>query len=163
MKYDPLKSVFERSFITDHVHKAQPNNLFLVRGIPGSGKSTFVERSLGNSYVHLEADMYHNRYGSYNFQRDQLRAAHHWCLTTAEILLLAGDRDVVVSNTFTTFSEMRPYVDFAKKFDVCLFVYTMSGDFKNIHDVPEETLVAMKNRFESHKSILESIRAYQPE
>lgn len=128
--------------------------LTIIRGIPGSGKSTYATRLAcwANGLMHLEADMYHSRFGSYDWQAEENPRAHRWCLNTAQIILSQG-KDVIVANTFTRFKEMADYVCFAAN-GYGLDVRTMHGDYGNIHNVPEETMKAMRNRFESHEDII---------
>jgi hypothetical protein len=54
----------------------------------------------------------------------------------------------VVSNTFTTIKEMRPYFDLAKEFDIVPTVMVVQNEWGNVHNVPEETLAKMKARFQ---------------
>ena len=92
--------------------------LTLVRGIPGSGKSTLAKAlTEGSDAVHLETDMFWMVDGEYKFDINRLREAHEWCRTETRKHLKSG-MDVVVSNTFTTIKELRPYFDLAKEFDI---------------------------------------------
>ena len=51
--------------------------LYIVRGIPGSGKSTFA-KTLGGQ--HYESDMFFiNENGEYNFDVTKIKDAHQWC------------------------------------------------------------------------------------
>jgi shikimate kinase len=50
--------------------------LFIVRGLPGSGKSTIAKQL---SYNHFEADQYFERDGEYNFIPSEIGNAHQWC------------------------------------------------------------------------------------
>jgi predicted kinase len=117
--------------------------LILIRGLPGSGKSTFA-KSL--NLPHYEADQFFMVNGVYEFDRTNLGAAHQQCQFDTETALKNG-KSVVVSNTFTTIKELRPYFDMASRYGIVPTVITMNGSFKNVHGVPEETLVAMKQRF----------------
>ncbi len=54
-------------------------NLYIVRGLPGSGKSTFA-KFVGDSFV--EADMFFMKNGKYEFDMSKIRDAHSWCLST---------------------------------------------------------------------------------
>ena len=50
--------------------------LILVRGIPGSGKSTFA-KSLGGT--HFETDKFFMVDGEYKFDGTKIKEAHKWC------------------------------------------------------------------------------------
>lgn len=128
------------------------SKLYIVRGIPGSGKSTYA-KSLG--VAHFEADMYFMHNGEYKFNRDKLGAAHEWCQTLVRTMLSVG-ADVVVSNTFTTLKEMQPYLDMAETFGAEVEMIEVKTQYGSIHNVPEETLEKMKARWQdtpSHLSV----------
>lgn len=127
--------------------------LTLIRGLPGSGKTTLAGKLMT---AHFEADMYfYNQDGDYEFDVNLLRYAHIWCQDRTQSYLEEGI-DVVVSNTFTTLKEMRPYYEMAKELGVKFNVITCHGQFGNIHNVPEETLAKMKARF-FHGDVLEAL------
>ena len=84
--------------------------------------------------------------GEYKFDASRLREAHDWCQTkTREYLSL--DISVIVSNTFTTVKELRPYFDIAKEFNIVPNVFIAQNTFGNVHNVPAETLAKMQARF----------------
>ena len=61
-----------------------------------------------------------------------------------------GFSEIVVSNTSTTEKEMQPYLDLAREFGytvVSLIVENRHGN-SNVHNVPQETLKKMQDRFE---------------
>ena len=119
--------------------------LILVRGIPGSGKSTYAKKlGLVN---HFEADMYFIKDGSYRFDPSQIKEAHEWCQSQTREAIKRGD-SVVVSNTFTQHWEMKPYLDMAEELGIEVRVIRMTTDFGNIHGVPEVVIDNMKERFE---------------
>jgi predicted kinase len=129
--------------------------LILVRGIPGSGKSTLakilkdaLDKEGMPAAYHYEADMYFlDEQGNYNFDAAELGAAHGWCLhKTREGLERGGT--VIVSNTFTTRRELKPYFNLAKEFDIVPVVYLAQNQFTNVHGVPEDKLQAMRDRFQ---------------
>ena len=61
-----------------------------------------------------------------------------------------GEERIVVSNTFTQEWEMQPYLDLAKeyKYQVHSIIVENRHGGVNVHGVPEEKLVQMKDRFE---------------
>lgn len=126
--------------------------LYIVRGIPGSGKSTFA-KTLGGT--HFETDEFFMVDGEYKFDPTKLKEAHRWCqdsVNTAMILNhTAGLNNViVVSNTFTQEWEMEPYFQMADTYGYKVFsviVENRHGGI-NTHGVPEDKLQAMRDRFE---------------
>ena len=121
--------------------------LFLLRGLPGAGKSTLA-KSLGGK--HFEADMYFVRDGEYKFDVTKLKDAHEWCRSSVGGLMINEEPKLVVSNTFTQEWEMEPYYKLAEKYGYrvhSLIVENRHGGM-NEHGVPEEKLEQMKNRFE---------------
>ncbi len=121
-------------------------NLILVRGISGSGKSTFAKLICNQ---HVEADMFFELNGKYKFDPSKLKQAHEWCKNKAEGWMKNG-YNVVVSNTFSQEWEMQPYFELAKKYGYMVHTLIKENrhEGKNIHNVPEEKLEQMKNRFE---------------
>lgn len=128
-------------------------NLIIVRGIPGSGKSTLAQKIKTIAQEHLEADMYFNIDGQYKFDASKLGAAHGWCQSECDYFL-SYKTDVIVSNTFTTIKEMKPYFEMAKKYGAQVQVITVESTFKNVHNVPEEVLAKQKARFATDLSSL---------
>lgn len=123
--------------------------LYLIRGLPGSGKSTFAQELAGAiGAFHYEADMFHVRDGVYDWKPENVHAAHQWCQNAARHAMSLYT-PVVVSNTFTTAKEMEPYLDLAQRFGyrITSLVVEHRHDGVNQHNVPQETLDKMRNRF----------------
>ena len=121
--------------------------LFLLRGVPGAGKSTLA-KSLGG--MHIESDKYFMDGDEYKFDPSKLKDAHAWCQNAVSVWVKNSVEKIVVSNTFTQEWEMQPYYDLAKEYGYrvySLIVENRHGGV-NEHGVPEEKLVQMKNRFE---------------
>lgn len=119
-------------------------DLYLIRGCSGAGKSTFAANLADMLECnHWEADMYFYNSISleYKFNPAQIGQAHGWCYQSfyGDII---ENKDVVVSNTFTTEADMQRYIDTAVEFGytvTSLVVENRHGG-KNIHNVPEATL-----------------------
>ena len=121
--------------------------LFLLRGLPGSGKTTLAE-SLGGQ--HMEADKYFTYEGKYEFDVTKLKDAHDWCQNAVRVFMENKNKRVVVSNTFTQEWEMKPYFDLAEKHGYRVYSLICENRHGGIneHGVPEDKLKIMKNRFE---------------
>jgi predicted kinase len=116
--------------------------LILIRGLPGSGKSTMAKERFPN-HRHLETDQYFEREGKYQYDVKKMPEAHAWCQARAKELLKQG-HDVVVSNTFTQRWEMGPYL----KMGYPATILTATGQYANVHGVPAEKIEQMKKRWE---------------
>lgn len=119
--------------------------LVIVRGIPGSGKTTYA-KTLG-IVNHYEADMYFDLYNGGQFDPKKLKLAHEWCQNNVRYALTVGT-DVVVSNTFTQKWEMEPYLKMAEEFDITPEIVVCRGNYQNVHGVPPEKVKQMADRFE---------------
>ena len=128
--------------------------LIILRGLPGTGKSSFAEFMWSSSVV-CEADQYfYDEQGNYNFDISKLGEAHRWCQSQVEEAMKPQDynkygSEIVVSNTSTTEKELQPYLDLAEEFGytvVSLIVENRHGS-RSVHNVPDETLEKMRSRF----------------
>jgi predicted kinase len=121
--------------------------LYLLRGLPGSGKSSLA-KSL--DCEHFETDMFFMVGDEYKFDGSKLKLAHKWCKDSVEEFMDLGYNRIVVSNTFTQEWEMDSYYELAQKYGYrvySLIVENRHGGV-NEHGVPEEKLQQMKTRFE---------------
>lgn len=120
--------------------------LFLLRGLPGAGKSTLAKSLSG---IHLEADQYFMEDGEYKFDASKLKEAHAKCQNAVRVWMGSQDR-IIVSNTFTQAWEMQPYYDLAEKYGYRVYSLVVENRHGGVnqHGVPEEKVEQMKNRFE---------------
>lgn len=120
----------------------------LVRGLPGSGKSTFAKLLANARCVHLEADMFFELGDcGYQFDASKLKDAHAWCQHQVELAMADAD-DVVVSNTFVKRWEMQAYINLAMKYGYRVIEVTVNGNHGSIHNVPEATIERMRLSWE---------------
>ncbi len=131
--------------------------LFLIRGLPGSGKSTFAKELVGSDFLICEADkFFYDREGNYNFDATKLKEAHESCRNRVETYMkdsLVNDqfyREIAVSNTFTREWEMQAYIDLAAQYDYRVFSIIIENRHgnSNVHGVPDEVVKNMQLRFE---------------
>lgn len=119
-------------------------SLYLLRGVSGSGKSTFAKELAGLLECNYwEADMYfiNPMTKEYKFNPAWIGQAHGWCFQNFYTDVCCN-ADVVVSNTFTAEADMQRYIDTAKEFGytVTSLVVENRANTKSIHSVPEATL-----------------------
>jgi predicted ABC-type ATPase len=122
--------------------------LYIIRGLPGSGKSTIARKLVHESRIR-EADMYHIVNGEYKYNPDKVKAAHEWCLNEMKHLM-TEPADCAVANTFTRRWEYQPYIKAAKSAGFYVQVIDCFGPWRNIHGVPEHVIKEMKNRWKNH-------------
>jgi predicted kinase len=128
--------------------------LIIVRGLPGSGKSTF-SKSLGHPVFETDQYFIDSKTGEYNFNGSKLKEAHQWCqdlVSNAMILnhTTGENETIVVSNTFTQEWEMKPYYDLSEQYGYRVYSIIVENRHGGIneHNVPEEKLEQMKHRFQ---------------
>ena len=130
----------------------KPPRLYLIRGLPGSGKSTHAAR-LGVLVV--AADDWFDRGGRYQFDSTQLAPAHQDCQRRAGEALARGE-SCAVANTFSQAWEWEPYFQIAAKYGVevvgiDLFDAGLSDvelAARNVHGVPVTAIAAMRQRWQ---------------
>ncbi len=123
--------------------------LVLIRGLPGSGKSTMARVLAQVGFEHYEADQYFMRDGRYEFDAAKLKDAHAWCLSQAKECMANG-YPCVIANTFTQAWEIEPYIKAAR--ENCyqsIRILTATGDYGSVHGVPRDVIDRMANRWES--------------
>jgi uridine kinase len=130
-------------------------DLILLRGLPGSGKTTLGEVILhstqGSKPDVISADNYFiDDKGNYNFDSTKLKEAHNNCQQICAERMRLEFSKVVVANTFTEEWEMKPYFDMAERYKYRIHTIIVENRHggKNIHGVPDEKLQQMKDRFQ---------------
>ena len=133
-----------------------PKILTLVRGLPGSGKSTFAN-NITNEFSVCEADkFFYDKEGNYNFDGSKLRQAHEWCREQVETRMKDNQNnpqfypEIVVSNTFTQEWEMEAYYKLAEQYGYKVFSIIVENRHGGVnqHGVPTDKLKQMADRFE---------------
>ena len=120
--------------------------LYIVRGLPGSGKSSLAKKV--TEAVYSADDFFTNKKGEYNFNVKLLGKAHEWCWGKVRDAMYIGVQAVAVANTFTQAWEAEKYYQIAEEYEYSVFVIECQNDFGNVHSVPQESIDAMKERWE---------------
>lgn len=122
--------------------------LILIRGLPGSGKSTFAKTF---NCFHVESDMFFIRDGKYEWTASKNAEAARNREQFVR-LALQCNMDVVVSDVFYQTSEIEPYIKMAQEYRADFTVYKMNNSFRNIHNVSQVQLEIFKKRWEEFPS-----------
>lgn len=120
--------------------------LYIVRGVPGSGKSTWVRNNL--HIKPFEADDFFMRDGVYRYIPDMVPRAHEFCKRRCENAMIEGQEIIAVANTFTRKWEYSKYIELAEKYGYEIVIHVCKGNYKNIHNVPDDVITKMRERFE---------------
>lgn len=135
--------------------KKYKGELILLRGIPGSGKSTVGSVILHsptntNPEILSADDFFYNEKGEYIFDPTKIKEAHNQCQFRCSERMRQESNKIVVANTFTEEWEMEPYFEMAQRYGyrVHSLVVENRHSGKNIHNVPEEKVTQMRDRFE---------------
>jgi predicted kinase len=121
--------------------------LYIVRGLSGSGKTTLANEL--SPVVYSADDWFTDGDGVYEFDPAELANAHAECFSSVEFDMEVDVPKIAVANTFSQSWEAEPYFKLAKKYGYSPFVIECQNSFENVHEVPQETIDAMRERWEN--------------
>lgn len=141
--------------------------LMILRGVPGSGKSTYAAKIMERFSSLYKAttckcsadDYFVGKDGVYRFDASKLFAAHNQCRARALAAMRTGIDLVIIDNTNTHIKEMKPYLEIAKEFGYIVRVKVIGEndeDFiklcilRNVHGVPAESIKRMAERLKQN-------------
>jgi NEDD4-binding protein 2 len=131
--------------------------VYILRGLPGSGKSDVAKRLAGDAFDSFvaSADNFFVHGGVYRFDAKKLGDAHAFCQRNFVEALKRRLKTVVVDNTNTRKSEYEFYVHAAEEHGYQVSVVSVKTDAtdaelakRNKHGCPEETIRRMRERWE---------------
>ena len=137
------------------MEKEFTGDLILLRGLPGSGKTTLshiiLQHPSGLEQEVLSADdFFENENGEYNFDLTKIKEAHNYCQFRCSERMRQQKSRIVVANTFTQEWEMEIYFDMAERYNYrvhTIIVENRHGN-ENVHGVPQDKIEQMKDRFQ---------------
>jgi len=125
-------------------------NVYIMMGIPGGGKSTWIRNNVPSDTVICSADhFFEDASGNYNWKADLLFPAHKTCFRKYVKALDNPDvQNIVVDNTNTKRAFMQDYVKEANKRGILVTIVSIIADpdvaaARNVHGVPADTVLKM--------------------
>ena len=129
----------------------------LMRGLPGSGKSTWVKANVNKALfgaVFSTDTFFYNAQGVYSFDAKRLGEAHNDCLRRYHDFLVGfrnTDPSVVVDNTNISAWEFAPYYRLAEVLGYPVRILRIHCDplvawERNLHKVSLKTVLDMNHR-----------------
>ena len=134
--------------------------VYIMRGLPGSGKSTRARQLVGPyGLVASTDDWFVGADEVYRYDPEKAGVAHEWNHRRFRAAVAAGVPAIAVDNTNVIVAHYRPYAAFAEAagYEVRLVpVPTLLSDeelaARTTHGVPVETIRRMRDLFESEVS-----------
>lgn len=142
-------------------------NLYVMHGLPGSGKSFKGQMILKEAAQNKEksalvsADKFWGM--DYKWNPKFIADAHKWCQGQCAFFMFNEYEHVVVDNTSLTTWECKPYYEMAKRYDYNFSILEPDTTWaldpvecskRNTHSVPLETIQKMLNKKMSVSDIM---------
>ncbi|XP_019507890.1 PREDICTED: NEDD4-binding protein 2-like 1 isoform X1 [Hipposideros armiger] len=148
--------------------------LYLLRGLPGSGKTTLarqLQHDFPRARIFSTDDFFFREDGAYEFNPDFLEEAHEWNQKRARKAMRNGISPIIIDNTNLHAWEMKPYAVMAleNNYEVIFREPETRWKFnvqelarRNIHGVPREKIHRMKERYEHDVTFHSVLHAEKP-
>nr|XP_055061399.1 NEDD4-binding protein 2 isoform X2 [Misgurnus anguillicaudatus] len=154
--------------------KLEGHVLVLLRGAPGSGKTTLALAMLDQNPggVVLSTDDYFTRNGQYYYELNSLGEAHEWNHQRAKEAFEKGQTPIIIDNTNMQCWEMKPYVAMAQKYrykvlfrepDTWWKAKPRELEKRTRHQVTKEKIRRMLDRYDRFVSVQSIMYSQRPE
>ena len=139
-----------------NLKKEEPNFALIMRGLPGSGKSTFVSflSSLVASSVHAVDDLHTGNDGSFYWDESLSESRYYLNYSNFIQSCHRGDKLVICDCINLDRSSVDKYVSAAKSFGYFVYVVTpdqpsvLESSIRNLHDVSADQAKSMLSSWE---------------
>jgi len=125
--------------------------LILLRGLPGSGKTTLAEvlSETGKYPVFSVDDYFTDENGHYEFRFQENHVAYKQCEESVKTAMQQGASKIILHNTFTMEWEMEAYFRIAVEYHYRVHVVTVENRHgsANVHDIPQEQIERMREKY----------------
>jgi hypothetical protein len=134
--------------------------MLIVRGLPGSGKSTYVHKNYPGLFL-LETDMFNMTNGQYKWDRERSTKAIILIHDIVErVMKSTNDSDLAITGVFCKLSSINHYIYTALEHGYDVYIKTLTTDFGNIHNVPLDTMEMFRRNFVDEETLKEEINFF---
>lgn len=143
------------------VENRHDKHLIIMRGLPGSGKSSKA-KTLGIGGVVYSTDDFFDVDGKYMFDPTKLKEYHEKNQHRTELAMRKGVTPIVIDNTNIMADHMKPYVKLGDMYGYKISIEYPETDWawdadqlasKNTHGVPKNSIQRMLDNFQHDVSI----------
>jgi predicted kinase len=129
--------------------------LQILRGIPGSGKSTYAKTQEG-AVICSADDFFLQPDDTYAYDKSKLQLAHDACFKKCHDALHAAEKTVIIDNMNATAWEISPYIMLGRNFGYTVEILNFPCDketaiTRNIHGVPAKDIERISALIEKTK------------
>ncbi|XP_064208810.1 NEDD4-binding protein 2-like 1 [Anguilla rostrata] len=152
--------------MASRVRRRNRPHLIIMRGLPGSGKTTLswdIMKEYDYTGEVLSTDDYFiDDYGYYNFDFYSLERAHNWNQERAEEAMQNGVHPIIIDNTNMRRCHMEPYVQMGLEYGYYIKFRTTPDTFRcsveELHKrancgITKRVMYRMKKNFEQVETI----------
>lgn len=120
--------------------------LYIIRGIPGAGKSTLGARL--TEYCVSADDFMVNEAGEYEFNPNRLKECHDKCFNETRRLMHRNKETVAVANTFKAEWEYLRYIFLGLSYGYDIIGIDVASAHKSVHGTPGEAVLRFEASFQ---------------
>ncbi len=150
---------------------AKEKRLVIMRGLPGSGKTTLAQKITNNYGVVYSSDDYFMEDGEYKFQAKKLKDAHLWNQQRTKGAMEKEESLIVVDNCNVRKWESKPYVKLANEHGYTVEFMEVDTPWNrdleelikhNTHGVPKKFIKRMLDSWEDDFTIENVLNSKAP-
>ncbi|MBL0316430.1 MAG: AAA family ATPase [Flavobacteriales bacterium] len=131
--------------------KSPEKSLIILRGLPGSGKTTLAHliSADGQHPVFGIDDYFTDGDGNYHFDHLKNHLAYKHCETRTKQAMEDGLPIIILDNTYTLEWEIEPYFKLASDMGYQVHVMTVENRHhgQNTHGIPDDQIEKMKSKY----------------
>ena len=136
------------------------SNFMIVRGFPGSGKSTYVMREY-TGLMFFETDMFNIVDGQYVWTVDRSREAIRLINEFTTSIFNSPNRpDFALCGVFGTFKNIINHICNARDHGYEIYIKTLKTQFECVHNVPKEAIQRFHETFMEDDEIKKCLEQY---